>query len=517
MNQFALLRYNFRVMMLHNKWLIVFPLAVSQLTIFWLLATREFTIELPAQCVELITPILGAFLGAHLLAAEYQSRVGALLASRPVNISRIVILRLLMMLTFIFFLAGLTLAAFYFGKEPYSFAPHILACIPSTLFLSLLGLTFATLFRHSLAGFGAAALFWIFDLIPGASLNPYLSLKSLTSYYYALHIPDRQTFLNEWWVAKIVLCVGAVLLYLFHSRIVFSLGSPQSQRLRRRAIFVALAIPVFYLFTGAAIKMTYGYSHRGELRPNDVAWFRYQFASYGPIPMASVFGGDFTRYLGQSSNLWRMSEEDEADLMGENIKHKRDLHMLLQKNPNSPWASGAAETIARMEAHQQKEPAAALAYYRVIVEKYPNSPYLDYALYQIANTLEESGNKEEAHRAYAELLQRVPNSVHRSDALKFQIQWNRSAGKMDEAAKIAEQWTTVAPLQDRFQAWLILTQLRRDSKDLSGAKKASVEMMASFREYQQAVSKGDLLLLPNARKAREEDGARAQKLAQELR
>ena len=517
MKQFALLQYNFKVMMLHNKWLIVFPLVVSQLAVFWLLSTREFTLDLPAQCVEMITPLLGAFLGAHLLAAEYRSRVGALLASRPVNISKIVVLRLLVMLAFIFFLAGLTLTAFYFAKEPYTIWPNLVACIPSTLFLTLLGLTFATLFRHSLAGFGASALYWMFDLVPGAPLNPYLSLKSLSSFYAALHIPDRQTFLNEWWISKILLCLLAGLLYLYHNRIVFSLGAPQSLRLRRRAAFVALSIPILYLFSGAALRMSYGYSHRGALPPNDLAWFRYQFASYGPVPMASLFGGDFTRYIGQNSTLWRLSEEDEADLMGDNIKHKNDLHQLLQKNPNSPWAPSASEAIARLEAHLEKQTDPALLYFRQITDRYPSSPYIDYALFQVALTLAEAGKKEEAHKTYTELLQRVPNSVHRSEALKFQIDYARSQGKLDEAEKMAVLWSSSAPLLDRFQSYFLLAQIRKEAKNLNGAKQAAKEMMTSLHDYQEAISNRTLVLLPNARKIRDQDAALAQAFYHELK
>src|SRR5579871_3161591 len=136
----------------------VFPLAISQLTVFWFVLTRKFTPDLPARSVEMVTPLLAAFLGAHLLSAEYRSRIGAVLASRPVNIGRIVVMRLLVMLALVWVLALISLGAFYAGLKPYDLAPDILACIPSTLFLTMLALTFATLYRHPLVGFGVAAL-----------------------------------------------------------------------------------------------------------------------------------------------------------------------------------------------------------------------------------------------------------------------------------------------------------------------------------------------------------------------
>src|ERR1051326_9183536 len=89
-----LLRYNFRIMMFNNRWLVAIPLAVSQLTVFWFILTNLYTPDLPTRYVELVTPLLAAFLGAHLLSTEYRSRVGALLACRPIDIGRIVVLRL---------------------------------------------------------------------------------------------------------------------------------------------------------------------------------------------------------------------------------------------------------------------------------------------------------------------------------------------------------------------------------------------------------------------------------------
>lgn len=517
MNQFALLKYNFRVMMLHNRLLIVFPLIVSQLTVFWLLMTKRFSIDLPAQSIEMITPILGAFLGAHLLSAEYSSRVGALLASRPVNIGKIVILRVLVMLSLVLGLAGLSLLAFYMGLEPFNVTPFILACIPSTLFLTLLALTFATLFRHALAGFGVAALYWAFDLIPGAPLNPYLSLKSLASFYSVLAIPDRQAFMQEWWIAKIALLIGAVLLYFFHSKIVFSLGAPLSLRLRRRAAFCAAALPLLYLFSGAAVKMSYGYSHRGKLAPNDLAWFRYQFASYGPIPMASLFGSDFTSYLGQGANLWRISEGEDTDLMGDNAKHINDLHGILRRHPNSAWSPSAAEAIARLEGHLQKTPDEAIALYRSITERDPKSPYLGYAFRQTALALAEAGRADEAHTAYGELLEKVPDTEFSSEALRFQIEWNRKKGRLPDAIRLAKQWTVSAPLQDRFQAWFKLAEIQKEAGDLKGAKQSATRISTALKEYREALDSKTISLLPNQLNLRDADARKAEALIRELK
>src|SRR5262245_55539559 len=138
MNQSTLFRYNFRVLMLNNWWLLVFPLAVSQLSVFWNVLIQRFSPDLPAKSLEMVTPLLGAFLGAHLLSAQYRSRIGAVLASRPVNIGKIVVMRLIVLLALVCGLAWLSLQAHYFWMEPFNQVPIFLACIPSTLFLTML-------------------------------------------------------------------------------------------------------------------------------------------------------------------------------------------------------------------------------------------------------------------------------------------------------------------------------------------------------------------------------------------
>src|SRR2546422_8305387 len=115
-----LTRYNFRIVMFNNWWLLVFPVAVSQFTVFWNIITRKFTPSLPATSAEMITPLLAAFLGAHVLAAEYQARVGAILASKPLKMSQVVMLRLVAVLGLVFALELLSLGAYYFGMAPYN-------------------------------------------------------------------------------------------------------------------------------------------------------------------------------------------------------------------------------------------------------------------------------------------------------------------------------------------------------------------------------------------------------------
>jgi hypothetical protein len=419
MNQTTLFRYNFRVLMLNNWWLLVFPLAVSQLTVYWNVLTQQYKPSLPSQSVEMVTPLLAGFLGAHLLSAEYRSRIGAVLASRPVDIGKIVVMRLVVMLALVWGLALLSVQAYYFWMEPFDQFVMVIACVPSTLFMTMLALTFATLFRNSLAGFGIAALFWALDLPPGAPLNPYLTLKSLTNYYSVMANLERQSFVEDWKIAKVILLVASLLLFLYHSRLVFTLGAPLTLRTRRRALVGAGCLLLFTLLSGAVFKVWYGYNHRGSLKPDDVSWFRYQFTPYGPLPVSSLFGTAFPRYLGELTNAWRLSEIEETDRMGDTVKHRNDLKYIRDRMPGSMWAPSAADALARIEGRKQENVEDTVAYYRYIVDRYPTSPYVSFALRESARRLADAQRFDEAKATYKELLQRVPNTVYKTEANKF--------------------------------------------------------------------------------------------------
>src|SRR5205807_8420288 len=122
-----------------NHWcLMEFPVAVSHFTVFWNIITPTVTPSLPVMGGELITPLLAAFLGAHSLSHEYKTRVGAILASKPLKISKVVVLRLSALLILVWILELISLGAYYFGMAPFDISKSFLASVPSTLFLTML-------------------------------------------------------------------------------------------------------------------------------------------------------------------------------------------------------------------------------------------------------------------------------------------------------------------------------------------------------------------------------------------
>src|SRR5438874_1726917 len=114
----TLFKYNFKVLLFRNWWLLVFPIAASQFTVFWNIITQRTSAIVPAMTVELVSSLLAAFLSAHLLSAEYQSRIGAILASKPLDIGRVVLLRLIVVMALVWALALISMAAYYFGLGP---------------------------------------------------------------------------------------------------------------------------------------------------------------------------------------------------------------------------------------------------------------------------------------------------------------------------------------------------------------------------------------------------------------
>lgn len=503
MSRTALIRYNFRVLMFNNWWLLVIPIAASQLTVFWTATTQQqFHPDLPATVVELVSPLLAAFLCAHLLSAEYRSGIGAVLASKPIDISKVVLWRLLIALGLVWLLGALSLAAFYFGMEPYPFTPPLLAMMSSSLFLALLALTFATLFRHPLTGFGVATLYWAMDLPTGPPLNPYLSLKSLSSSYLLPGTPPGQPLTDYWWVAKIILVVTAITLYLLHKNLLFTLGSPLTLRKRRRTVAWIVGMLSFYIVTGATVKVIFGYTHRGTLFPDDASWFRKQFAPFGPVPVSALFGANFRGYVGSIPNAWRIQQEGESDTLGDNQQHRKDLEAIITNTPNSLWAPSAADMLARFRGRGKDAPDSRVETYRLLIQRYPDSPYLAHALQQIGHIYSEATNYDsgfdvKARTAYEELLKRFPSGDYAHEALRYLAESDKRNGDSLSAHRHGQQWVDAAPVYIKFYAWAFLADLWHDENNEVETKRAVVSTRQAIKEFRKAKDDGTIPLPSN--------------------
>lgn len=489
--QASLARYNFRVMMFSNWWLLVIPVAASQLTVFWNIITQRYSPTLPVATVEMVSPLLAAFLGAHVLTAEYRSGVGAIIASKPIHIGRIVLMRLAVVLGAVWGLALLSLAAFYYGMEPYDVVRPALACIPSMLFMAMLALTFATMFRHPLSGFAVAALWWALDLPPGPSVHPYLTLRSLANSIPSIGVSLEGPFITDWWVAKVLLLAGAAILFARHSRLVFALGAAPTVTARKRALGWATGLIAVYLVSGAALKVGYAYTHRGKVRPEDVTWLRRQFAPYGPLPLSALFGPTFRAYLGDIPNAWRIQQDNEMDSLGDTDEHRKRLKAALDAG-GGVWGPSASDLYARLQASRTKDTALKLAIIDTEIKRYPDSPYLGSLLTYRARTMADASMASEATAAFEEVLARVQDPVYRVQALAFLARQDFNQGTYPRAVERAREWAKLAPVQERFVPMVLEADSLRASGDPAGAKAAAGRAMAAIREFRQAALKGTL-------------------------
>src|SRR5437763_669648 len=87
-------RYNYKILVGTGYWVLVLPVAASQVVTLWMMAlASDFNQAVGTHIAELMTPILGAFLVAHSLAPEYRSGIGTVLACKPVSLHRVVTIR----------------------------------------------------------------------------------------------------------------------------------------------------------------------------------------------------------------------------------------------------------------------------------------------------------------------------------------------------------------------------------------------------------------------------------------
>lgn len=479
-----LLRYNFRVVMFRNWWLLVFPIAASQLVVFWNLITLRFNENLPAHVVETTPPLLAAFLSAHLLSAEYRSGIGAILASKPVDIAKVVLIRLIVVMALVWALAALSLAAFYYGWEPYPLAPAALACIPSTLFMALLALTFATLFRNAWAGFAVAAAWWAMDLAPGVAIQPFLSLQTVSDSMVSEAVHRTTVFTRYPWHAKAILLCLAAALYLYHRRLIFTLGSQASSRQRRRALATALAIPILYAASGAALKVGYLYAHRADLYPDDTAWIRQQLGPFGPLPVRWLFGPAFAAYVGEIPNTWRLAAGEDADVYGNTARHRRDVENLMRRRTRSIWGSNIAELYTRLVGQHAQTPAERIAVFKTAVGAYPNGPHAPGMLVRMAREYVDLGDMGAAAEACESALRAQPGQRVASEALRMLTQVRRQTGDLAAAAETAERWAAVADVRQRFRAlsarFDILAEMGRKDEARAAAR-ATLDAIEAFR------------------------------------
>src|SRR5438067_5308195 len=193
-------RYTFKILTGSGYWVLIVPVAAMMIVSIWMMAlANAFDQATADQIAEMMMSILGAFLVAHSLAPEYRSSIGAVLASKPVSLHRVLTLRVAIGVIAPIAFTAVPVILSSLTLKAVDVATPLLGALPSLWFLSMLALTFATLFRSPLGGFAVAAGLWVLDLEVGYGVHPLLSLESL----HARELGDLLASL--WLVNKIVL------------------------------------------------------------------------------------------------------------------------------------------------------------------------------------------------------------------------------------------------------------------------------------------------------------------------
>ncbi len=474
--------YNLRILVGNTYWLVVTPLAASQLVVFWQMAVaRSLTDARGALTIELLAPIVGAFLCAHALAPE-QDGVGELVFVRPLSLEKVLLIRLAMIFAFVYVILIPACVVFELTIPNFPVAMTLLAAFPSTLFLSALAMALASATRQPLLGITGAAVFWAFDFATAGYWNPLFSLHR-----FADHLADRP-MAEQWALGKALLLAAAAACYLWNRRL---LGRPPS--LRRwltavRVILVVAAVAALYVVSGAAYKVSYGLRHEAELGPQTQFWYQQQFRDYRFLPVARLFGPAFQLYVG--------SEGGGATGVGRSFWSLRgisNMRKITERYPHSIWADNAQFEIALRGADNQGAPPRivvvaqagdarpsvkvvrqdldySLREFTTLVEKYPKSPFAPFCLSRMAEIGRTMLDFDLAKSSYERLVadySRSPQTAEAGVRLSALYLWQ---GAPEKAVHAADTAAEVAKWDVAAEAWLAAARAARESGDSAGAR-----------------------------------------------
>ncbi len=499
--------YNIRILLGNTYWLVVTPVAAIQLVLFWNMATATlFSTARAAQTVELLAPILAAFLCAHALAPE-QDGVGELVFVRPVSVEKVLALRLAVIFAFVFAALTPAFVIYAIGIDGFPLAVTLLAALPSMLMLSVLAMALASASRNPMLGFAGAGAFWALDLVIGGYFNPLVSLHRFAD------CVAGQPMSEQWVASKFVLLALAALIYTWQRRM---LGRPAAPRRWVSAVRAGVAVGLLilvYVSSGAAYKVAYGLAHERELGARSRLWYQQQFRGYGPIPVPWIFGPAFALYvqaeLGRNLPL--------ADTGGGGLWTPIDLERMQQvvsRYPRSIWADNAQYEIARFAAHQQARAAwLVLAYepgksepvrtkitedisraaheYEVLADRYPNSPFAPLALAECAAIALRILDFEAARVAYERLVRDHPSSPQSYVAGLRLSALNLREGASNDALRAADVAAGVAPWDLKAEALLAAARAAGQAGDREVARDRYRRAREVAREAIERATRGE--------------------------
>jgi hypothetical protein len=463
----ALWRYNYKILIGSGYWIIVLPVAASQVVTLWMFAlSHDFSQLVGTQIAELMTPIVGAFLVAHALAPEYRSGIGAVLACKPVSLGKLLVIRVGLALLVAVVLTWVTLMVCSVGLSPIDLKEALLPGLPSLWFLSMAALALATLFRSALAGFASVAALWALNVAIGFTVHPLLSLQGLSAKM------DAHPLAELWVQGKLALFVSGLLLLIWSSRLVSRLGrSSDRTDLTRIAASVGTLL-LIYVVSGAVTSIGYGYLHRGHLVSRDVTWMRRQVKAYAPVPVERMFGPAFTAYVSDPA-ITREGESLRA-------RRIRSLERALQLWPKSLWSDSIAYDLATERG--QEDAKKAVDDYFAVAARYASSPFAPKALAVVASSKEPGVTDADRLRAARQLVAEYPNSEEVDKAATAMDHLYPDQIKADEYLKSALVAADSGPRMRRPYWLATAARLHKDLGQLKEARARATEAISVGKE-----------------------------------
>lgn len=464
-------RYNYRILTGTGYWVLVAPVAASQIVTLWMFAMSSGFGQGPAtRIAELMTPILGAFFVAHSLAPEYRSGVGAVLASKPVSLGRVLAMRVSVGLLAALALTVVTLAVCSLGLSPIEMGPPLAACLPSLWFYSTLALLFATIFRNPLGGFAVPLGLWSLDLALGFGSHPLLSVQGFSAHQ------DTESLSHFWSAGKALQAALGTLFWWVHTRQLTRICRPPEGREVLRIVAAAAVLVAAYAASGAGTLVAYAYGNRGALPMRDVMWLRRSLSVYGPLPVARLFGPAFAAYLAEPPPA--------ADGVTPRSVRTEGLERALNRWPGSRWADSIAFTLA--QELEGVDAAEAVRAHLLVADRYPDSPFAPRSLAIIARQGDLASDAERL-LAGRRLLADYPDR-REAEAGADALEVNYPARvRGDEFLAAALTAAEVAPEQRRPEWRLRAAEVAVDLGRRDDARRLAAEAAAAARALERRI------------------------------
>jgi len=500
--------YNLRILLGNTYWLVVTPVVATQLVIFWNMATSSlFSATRAAQTIELLAPILGAFLCAHALAPE-QDGAGELVFVRPLSLEKVLLLRLAMIFGFVFAILVPAFVIYSIGIGGFPLGLVMLAALPSMLFLSALAMAVASATRHPLLGLGAAGAFWALDFATGGYYNPVLTLHR-----FADHLAD-QPMSEQWVLSKLLLLVLAVACYLWNRRLLGRPAAPRRWAAAVRTASVVVLLAAVYVVSGAGYKVAYGLRHEREMGPRALFWYQQQFRGYGLLPVARVFGPAFPLYVqSQESGPAAGPGGGQGDGFWASFQVSR-MEELVKRYPGSIWADNAQLAIAVHAGRQQAarpwlviacqagegEPARRLVEEDVdhglrelaaLVDRYPKSPFAAIALSRMAQIGVTTLDYGLARDAYERIIKEHASAPEAHEAGMKLSALYLGEGEPELAQRAADIAAGVALWDVAGEAWLAGARAAQEAGDREGARRRYERARGAAEEGRERSIRGE--------------------------